>query len=57
MNQRISLNSVREEPARAFSPNNNNDDYNSGGNSADDEFLGDTLVEGHSRRQHESLTP
>lgn len=57
---RVSLDSVREEQARALSPRDNDDDDDdeSGGDQANDEFLGNTLVEGDSsRRQYGLLTP
>ncbi|KAL9022605.1 MAG: hypothetical protein Q9185_000230 [Variospora sp. 1 TL-2023] len=58
MDPRASLERVREKQDRALSPSDDgNDDDDSGGDQADDEFLGDTLVEGNSRRQHGLLTP
>ncbi|KAL9012437.1 MAG: hypothetical protein Q9173_002798 [Seirophora scorigena] len=57
MDPRASLERVREEQARALSPSDDSNDHDSGGDQADDEFLGNTLVEGGSRWQHGLLTP
>lgn len=53
---RIPLDSVREELARALSPSDDDDDA-SGGDQANNVFLGNTLVKGDSGGQYGLLTP